>query len=456
MLDKLDQRNAARSRRTLIALGFLGPILFMLAMFWIAGNAVPKAVTTAEHSLIDRALAGDSVSALILADSIQRDLAARQEQVQNLADMEAVRTIARVLDKHPEWPADQHSELSEDGAQQSNPRREFLLSLIEGRRSDDPAQPAYAELAAAIDANEARLNQEKRTPDTGWFIVGTQGRQVFRLPVLKTDGQPQKTIGESFHWRGYYTGLDADLSKDPQIAPFESVSPRTAPGISQPFRSEATNRYMIAIVAPIWDEPPPASNDQEQPGAQPRAVIGVIASMIHISELLKQWEHTIRDPDEAAGANDRFLALATFRESATGGEARLLDHPWMTADNLRQVALSDDEDARNKNLDEFMSEMRITDNVNQDLAALAAGVRRDLRDSQYIDPFGQRAPEFGGQWLAAFARVGQTDWIAIVQERRDTAIEPIQEVNDIFVKAGVVAIVVFGVLLAILWYFLNR
>jgi heme/copper-type cytochrome/quinol oxidase subunit 2 len=58
--------------------------------------------------------------------------------------------------------------------------------------------------------------------------------------------------------------------------------------------------------------------------------------------------------------------------------------------------------------------------------------------------------------LAAFARVGQTDWLAIVQERRDTAIEPVQNVNRIFARAGVVAIIVFGVLLAVLWYFLNR
>ena len=34
--------------------------------------------------------------------------------------------------------------------------------------------------------------------------------------------------------------------------------------------------------------------------------------------------------------------------------------------------------------------------------------------------------------------------------------EPVENVNRVFASAAVVAIIVFGVLLAILWYFLNR
>lgn len=442
VLDRIEQRASARARRPLIALGFLGPILFMLAMFWIARVAVPRVVETAETNLLERALAGDAVSALILADSIQHDLSARRDQVESLARSPAVRTIARVMNGRTDGPSDAPRPLGLG--------QELLVRLIENQAGADPSQPAFAELVAAIEANERRLHREGRTEDTGWFITDAQGRQVFRYPSRSADNEPQRTIGESFHWRAYFTGLDADL---PKTTPPGSVPPRQEPGVSPPFRSEATHQYMVAIVAPIWDEEHEEWVRQGQQGQARGAVIGVIASVIHISELLKQWEHTIRDPGAAPGTNDRFLALATL--TPDGEAATLLDHPWMTADNLRTVAAGDSEEERNRELDAFMQRLRLSDRETRSLSRLMHG-QRDHRESAYLDPFGQQATEFGGEWLAAFARVGQTNWIAIVQERRETAIRPVQEVNEIFMTAGVAAILVFGVLLAILWYFLNR
>jgi hypothetical protein len=128
----------------------------------------------------------------------------------------------------------------------------------------------------------------------------------------------------------------------------------------------------------------------------------------------------------------------------------------LTPENLGGVATSADKDVKNRQLDEFMATLRLTTPDATTLAALLDGTR-DYREEFYVDPLRERSPqEFDGKWLAAFARVGSTDWIAIVQERRQTAIEPVQKINAIFYTAGVVAIIVFGVLLGILWYFLNR
>lgn len=443
VLDRLEQRTAIRSRRPLIAVGFLGPVLFMLAMFWIARTAVPKAVDAAENNLIDRALAGDSVSALILADSIQRDLAARLERVQTLARSPAVRSIATVQDVEPP----QTTALDEHGKEL--PLNIQLLNLIEGRAATHPLQPDYTELAADIQANEQRLRDAGRTTSASWFIVGTHGRQVFREPARKPDGKIEDTIGRSFHWRRYYTGKDDDEARD---TPFAAVKVRESAGVSRPFQSVATKQYMIAIAAPIWDQPHEDWVRQGRQGPDHGRVLGVIASTIHISDLLRQWEHTIRDPDQPPGTNDRFLALATV----TGSDVTLLDHPWMTAENLQKVAPSDDEPTLNTQLDQFMQRLRLDETVARQLQAVMSGTQRDYRERRYEDPFGQVAQEFRGEWLAAFARVRGFDWIAIVQERRKTAIEPVQSVNSIFLRAGVIAVIVFGVLLAILWYFLNR
>jgi len=462
VLDRLEHRTSARSRRPLIAVGFLGPLLFIATMFWIASVVRQKAVTAAEKNMVERALAGDSVSALILADSIQRDLSARQERVQTLARTEVVRKIAATLDRHPEV-TDQKNDTPEVRASKARRRQALLVDLIENKGSDQESQPLYSELVAEIKSNEQRLSGTGRTVNTGWFIVGTQGRQVFRFPPRKSNGEPQDTIGEAFHWRTYYTDRPVDL---PKSTPFAAVAPRTEPGVSPHFRSEATGQYMIAIAAPIWDEAHENWLKQGKSGADPGKVIGVIASVIHIADLLDQWEHAILDstehadldPDEPSDANDRFLALATVTrvKGESDDAVLLLDHPWLTPQNIATVASDPDESKRHSQLEEFMQHLRVTTPPTETLATLMTD-RRDYREESYLDPFGERLPlEFGGKWLAAFARVGDTDWIAIVQERRDTALEPVQNVNAIFYRAGVIAILVFGVLLAILWYFLNR
>ncbi|MBL8850449.1 MAG: serine/threonine protein kinase [Planctomycetaceae bacterium] len=444
VLDKLVQRTAIRSRRPLLAVGFLGPILFVLAMFWIFYDAVPEASKAAEHNLVQRALVGDSVSALILADSIQRDLAARLERVRTLARSPQARAIARLQDE----PPPPGSTVDEHG--NPLPFNMQLLNLLEDKVPDHPLQPVYAELVSEIQANEQQLSDSGRTTSASWFIVGTQGRQVFREPARKSSDAIHDSIGNSYHWRAYYTGEDADR---PANTALDEVSPRTTPGITRnAFQSTTTKQYMVALAAPIWDE---RHNDWVREGRQgddPGTVIGVVASTIHISELLKQWEHTIRDPDQPAGSNERFLALATL----SGGDVTLLDHPWMTVENLKKVAPDENENSMNAQLDKFMQGLKLDADVAQRLKAVVAGDQRDDLEAHYRDPFGKVADEFSGEWLAAFARVQGFDWLAIVQERRATAIEPVQRINEIFFQAGCVAIVVFGVLLAILWYFLHR
>ena len=49
-----------------------------------------------------------------------------------------------------------------------------------------------------------------------------------------------------------------------------------------------------------------------------------------------------------------------------------------------------------------------------------------------------------------------TPWVAIVQEKAAIALQPVEDVEGIFTRAGFVAIIVFGLLLGILWYLINR
>jgi hypothetical protein len=47
-----------------------------------------------------------------------------------------------------------------------------------------------------------------------------------------------------------------------------------------------------------------------------------------------------------------------------------------------------------------------------------------MTDDFYTDPMSQRDSRYGGRWLAAFAPVGNTEMVVIVQQRYDEVIQP--------------------------------
>ena len=435
VLDLLERRDKERSRRTLLMLGLAGPLLFVIALFWLGRTAAPALVEAAEQNRVERALAGAAVSAVILAENIHRDLVDRREHLEDLAARPEARAIARLTEGQPEISVSQ------------------LMAIHDGTWPEAETVSRYRWLTRERADSDARLTRENRTPDESWFIQDARGRQVFRAPARDSAGNARPSVGSPYHWRAYFWGGQVDLAKSVTV---EEVTIRQSSGVSGAFRSEATNQYMVALAAPIWDEAHWEWVESGGEGDDPGTVIGVMARTIHISNCCDNGAHDPRsDPD--ADAHDRFLALAAFRQSEQGPETTLLDHPWMTRENLQEViGQSGDEDAKNARLDALMSELQLSDRETEHIQELVANQRRDHREGRYVDPFSSREPAFGGTWLAAFAPIPDTTWIAIVQERRETAAAPVQEVQRVFETYGLVAAVVFGVLLAIVWYFLYR
>jgi hypothetical protein len=401
VLDRLEQREQSRFRRPLVALGFLGPILFLFAMYWIAESAVPRIVAAAEQNLIDRALASDGVSARILAESVQQELRSREAGLMRLAEEPQLRALI-----------ERSRELT----------NERLLALSEGTAtaSDDETAP-FNWMREATQSAERQLSADGRTADDSWFVTDDRGRQVFRAPAYEPDRET--TIGKPFHWRDYFHGLGSEL--DPATS-IERTPPRTQTGISTAFRSQATGDYMVAIAAPIHD---PA--DQK--------IVGVLARTIRLTALLQQWEIRLQDPQlsrPADGSSDtvRFLALADTR----GGPMRLLDHPGLSS--LRLAGRSEQE------LDAVLK----IDPATADL------LQTRFQMDHFRDPVGAELEEYAGEWLAAAAPVGQTGWLAIVQERRDHTVQPVDNLRRVFQRAGFWSLGTFAALLLLMWYLIHR
>jgi eukaryotic-like serine/threonine-protein kinase len=367
-LDLFERRDAALSKRPLLALGILGPLAFLLTLVIVAARAIPKAEKAAESNLLDRALATDVTTAAILAGSIQQEFDVRQKELEDVTDR-----------------------------------------LV--KRTDEGKSVLIDDLSDFLDewtrTVSQRLASQGRTEDDSFFVVDATGLQIYRKPENRTTGQ-------NFAYRDYFHGLGKELD----ASQMSGVQPRKTSGISLAYRSQSSNQYKVSVAVPIWNR-------------QRTDVLGVLARSINLSDLLTQWESRIGKI--APNSRDRFLALVDTREDP----AYLLDHPWLSQQRPESLT---DRDLKDR--------LQLSDDQRRVVVSSEA-------TTQYEDPLGKLDPDFAGPWLAASAPVGETGWFAVVQERRATAVQPVQNLRQVFVRYGIGALAamsaVFILFGALLW-----
>ncbi|HVJ85569.1 MAG TPA: serine/threonine protein kinase [Caulifigura sp.] len=366
-LDLFDQRDAALSKRPLIALGIIGPLLFLAILVGILWRAVPRAERAAQDNLLDRAIATDITAAKLLARNVQQEFDVRQKELEVLRDL-LVKT--------------------EEGESRI---REDLKDFMDEWRSDV----------------KAGLRKQGRQPDDSYFVVDASGVQIYRDP-------PDMTIGQNFAYRDYFHGQGKELNP----AQASGIAPRESSGISLAYRSQSSGQYKVSVAVPIWNR-------------KRTVVLGVLARSINLGELLSQWEGAIADP--TPNSHDHFLALVDMRENP----AYLLDHPWISEPASRQLE------------DRAFKELLQVDPDQREI------IETSESDTRYVDPIGNLDSRYAGPWLAGFAPVGKIGWYAIVQERRSSAVQPVQSLRAVFVQYGAGALAamtaVFALLGTLLW-----
>jgi serine/threonine protein kinase len=391
VLDELEARDKQRSRRPLVALGVVVPLLLMAFMAPLAQSAMQGAFNTAQKILALRALESDVLSARILARSLAKDLENRKLELVRIADDPDVQTqLLNVLPVSSGKTAQQ---------------REKLFSLLEDNKQ-------------LSDKSRVSLGVSS---DTSWFLDDQQGFQRWRAPP------DEKTIDRDYSFREYFRGFPEGTQTDHRL-------PITKPHISPPFRSEATGRLMVAISVPVFDP-----NDAKK-------VIGVLARTTHLGELLDNYEQHIRGGNSENGKNiDRVVALLS-------SDWKLLDHPWMTEDMLKKLPeevfdqLTVDSDVIEK-LKSSMNKNGLSEEESQSHETYFDPV------AKVEDSFDGAQKQYGGEWLAAFSPVGKTGWTVIVQERKSAAMKPVEAIRGGLMEWVLWAFVLFLALIILAWTF---
>ncbi|MEZ6042021.1 MAG: protein kinase [Planctomycetaceae bacterium] len=429
--DLLDARDRHRSRRPLLLLGVVGPVLLMAAMVPIFVTALENNLAMTEEGLTQRALESDALSARLQAAALEDELLDRLEELELvLADEEVGSALEDVLNR-PTDDVIAEMKASHILPLEDRPRWIQLLDMAQQR---------------CTEANTRR----NRSPDTSWFLTDRDGIQLWRQKY-------ESTVGECFNWRDYFHGRNEEF--DPEQVP-QDIQPIQDRHVSLAFRSNATDRYMVALSVPVRD------SEGE--------VIGVFARTAHLGELQARLGQRMQGSD--ADSVRRIIALADSRDW------QLLDHPWLTESLL---------ELPDQTIDEIFHQLRLdTGTIRQIESAMAQhnGQPEDIRLPVYTDPVGRLSgmpaisdpadtsdalpdpqnasgnsvkpaepwngtDEYQRPWIAAMSPITnmQSPWMVIVQEERATALQPIDDMARRATRHAWMAVLAALTLMAIIW-----
>ena len=431
VLERLRAREQHRARAPFLKLGVLGPLLLLAAMAPLFVYVMRQNVQTLEEQLTERALESDALTARVQAQSLQDDLAHR---ISELEDVLANPLIVDALQQVAQRPVDEIV-------------REFRGSM---------GQPAH-EAAGWIQLMDEAYNRvvsraqlRGQTRDTSWFLTSAEGTQIWR----RGRGNAANSLGQNYSFRDYFHGRGGDLPRD-QV-PDDISMFRGENHVSTAFRSDATDRYMVAVTVKVRGQPGPDGT---------RPVIGLLGRTTHLDEFRGRFVDDTTVDDQV----NREIALADTRTW------QLLDHPWIAAAaRAARSTEGDDEgfsaefhdEARRLFADpeQLYSRLKLPQDVVGRLESLPAGGRggAELRVRRYRDPVAQVGAEsakaYEGTWLAALyrVRVGDADWVVIIQEPSDRALGAVGRMTTVAMRYGLLAILLSIGVILLVWWFVMR
>ncbi len=405
VLDEIDARDRQKARRPLLLLGFLVLVVLTAAMVPVFANTLSRNLAVTEQQITQRALESDALSARLQAAALEDELNTRLEELQSVLEGDSVRQELELLMKRP--VDDVVTETYETADRQFSER------------------PRWMQLLDAAWERSNRLNEDRqRGQDTSWFLTDATGIQVWRR-----DYSPV-TLGVMFSYRDYFHGLGQDF--DSANVPAD-IKPLSTPHVSVAYKSTTTGRQTVALSVPVRDSS--------------GKIIGIFARTAHLGDLQARLRGRMMTPSRQ-GVH-RVIALAEVRDAQ---EVRLLDHPCLTEELIQE--------AERGNTDlQLFSQLRIGPETAARITSAKdkdGGMTEVLLES-YIDPVSAiripQSAEYEGEWMAALAPIRNTRWMVIVQENRESVLQPVQTMAQKAKQQAWLAVLVAPSLVGMVWFF---
>lgn len=222
------------------------------------------------------------------------------------------------------------------------------------------------------------------SPFEGWLLLDAEGLARAHWPA-----PPEGFLGEDFEWRDYFQGA-AQLARKGRHASY----------VSRVFESEVDGHYRFALSTPVYDE-----NGQW---------LGVVAAMVGTGSMLGALRLTDTDVEERATVLVAPRDHEYGQPPLSGPEASII----IVHEALAHGAISVLDATAARRVEEVLRQA--PRHGQQQLRLPGAGPLAAYED--------HRDPLVGGAspWLAAFAPVGSTGFVTVVQTRDDAASAPLR------------------------------
>ena len=411
VLQALEARRRARTRRPLWLLGFVAPLI-LLATMGLFGYRGYRLAVDESQELARRGAENSSGFAVegeakVAANEIERRIraveAAAEDQglLQQLVELQQNSELQETLE--------QLADPQLDESERQMARRRFVASSDHQRLQD------YLDILI-VDQRQPRV--------ASWILTGPRGNM---LAAAFADEPANTPVADCFAYRTYYHGGPRDLDKRDR-----TQRPVTETHISAKFRSTATGTSKVAVTTPVMA------------GAQ---VLGVVGITVELGAFVS-----------FPTSQDRCALLVDGREGDFQGV--VLQHPLYEELISQQQMLPE-------RFDEYRMDIRQwTTRRSED--------RDRYRAVVYQDPLGQDVlgHRYRGDWIGCAAPVQvtlfrdedgtitpglfDTGFLMVVQERLATASEPVQRLASRLLLEGLAALLAIAIAIPIVWGFVMK
>jgi len=334
LLVALSQREIARTRRPLMVLGLIGPMLLIGLMSLFGWEAFRRSVKQTQEEITKKAIESNLFASQLAARSASEQMKEYFRSVHQLSrDAELISLLEQVVadPQIQRWLielADPANNSIEGLATDAQPHPIVLT------RENLRQHPLRQQLQPLLE--ERLWNQSGEFPESAsWFICDRWGNQI-----ASAFRETNQTLGKNYAYRTYFTGLDADLpisdfstlhleplpkSLPDPLSPLElgirqqsvlddlkaqrSVIPYSH--LSAAFRSDQSNSWKVAFSSPVM------ANGQ---------IIGVVAVTVELGgmvEFVNQRNHYAILIDDRPGETQGIILEHPLHQRVLAEQGRL-------------------------------------------------------------------------------------------------------------------------------------
>lgn len=367
----LRQREVARARQPLVALGLLGPLLLLTVMTLFGWWAFRQAVGDTDHAVTMKSKESNEFAARLAARSASEQIDDHFRAVRQLAQAPEFRKAYKDFIENEELAtirellSDPNKNDSKRYPELVKVRKEFIANEVRQR-----LQPFLVE--------RVRNYMRDYPVSASWFVDDREGNQV--AAAFKSD-ERKETVGRNWSYRTYFTGLARDLKtvedgREVYSVPNEIERRRIIQEehLSAIFLSKASNSWKIAFSVPIRSD-----------GGD---VIGVVASTAEVGDFVDF------EPPVDSGAK-HYAMLVDNRIGDHQGI--ILEHPLF---------------------DEYLSRREF---LPEELNRCLLDVSSIHQESTFFDPIGKtevpESTEYAQESIASVVPVTMQDYEAVTKTK---------------------------------------